>query len=1123
MNTADILNAAVAAQNLASNPAHSTWVSANAGSGKTRVLTDRVARLLLAGADPQKILCLTFTKAAAAEMQSRLYRRLGAWSMLDDPALRGELAAIGETVYDDGALRRARTLFAAALETPGGLKIQTIHAFCAHLLRRFPLEAGVSPDFREMEDRAAALLRAEVVDALIAEGDTSFDAFALHLGNEGGLDRVYLGILKHRDGFAGFDRDAVAAAFGVDPAETPDTVRARALARISIANAVAIAENFAALGGANAQKKLPALKAFVTAPEGHRDLRHLVAAFFDAKGANPLKTQGHLVTKAMREAFPAIDDYIHDIQDIVAEARAKQRGLHALAKSEALHRFAGAFLAAYEAAKSRRGLLDFDDLIDRARDLLTVSSMAQWVLYRLDGGIDHILVDEAQDTAPRQWAVVKALTAEFIATGPDARKRTIFVVGDKKQSIFGFQGADPDAFSGNRDLFGQKVADMAGHLQDVDLLHSFRTAAPILALVDRVFAEDVSGALGDAPRHVAFPDRPGRVELWPFVEKEENEAVPRWYEPVDMTRQSDPAQILARQIAEHIQALIADGVEIPVRGADNAIIWRPVTAGDVMVLVRSRTRFFHALIAHLKKCEVPVAGADRMVLGEELAVQDILSLLRFLDTELDDLSLAEALRSPLFGITEAELFALAHGRPGLLWAALRESSHHQIIARLRALRNLVDYNRPYEILEAILINQGGRAALMARLGPDCQDAIDELLVQALAYEQTGTPSLSGFLAWISVGNVDVKREMSVAGGEVRVMTVHGSKGLEAPVVFVPDVAEFSAARNKPAVAMAAGGAYWTLPKAGEPPLLAEAEEARQAAEAREYERLLYVALTRAEGWLIICGAGSKPDKPGRWYARVAGAIEGAEFDGMDIAAEGGNQVIQYRWETRMGDVDIAPLRRPDIPAHFRSDAPPIPTAETPEIHQITPTALAADAAHALPGEHNADYDTDRAMERGRLLHLLLEVLPATPRAEWPARARYVLADDPDADVLLTRAETLLSAPELTPLFDRSGLAEVTLTAPVAGGRMLGKMDLIRVTDACVHGIDFKSNRIVPGDPADTPAAILIQLAAYRQMMAAIWPDKTIKLSVLWTETGHLMAIPDALLAGHLTPSTLSVT
>ena len=442
MNTADILNAAVAAQNLASNPAHSTWVSANAGSGKTRVLTDRVARLLLAGADPQKILCLTFTKAAAAEMQSRLYRRLGAWSMLDDPALRGELAAIGETVYDDGALRRARTLFAAALETPGGLKIQTIHAFCAHLLRRFPLEAGVSPDFREMEDRAAALLRAEVVDALIAEGDTSFDAFALHLGNEGGLDRVYLDILKHRDGFAGFDRDAVAAAFGVDPAETPDTVRARALARISIANAVAIAENFAALGGANAQKKLPALKAFVTAPEGHRDLRHLVAAFFDAKGTNPLKTQGHLVTKAMREAFPAIDDYIHDIQDIVAEARAKQRGLHALAKSEALHRFAGAFLAAYEAAKSRRGLLDFDDLIDRARDLLTVSSMAQWVLYRLDGGIDHILVDEAQDTAPRQWAVVKALTAEFIATGPDARKRTIFVVGDKKQSIFGFQG-DP--------------------------------------------------------------------------------------------------------------------------------------------------------------------------------------------------------------------------------------------------------------------------------------------------------------------------------------------------------------------------------------------------------------------------------------------------------------------------------------------------------------------------------------------------------------------------------------------------------------------------------------------------------------------------------------------------------
>ena len=1092
---AAIINEASTAQNRASNPGGSVWVSANAGSGKTRVLTDRVARLLLSGAEPQKILCLTFTKAAAAEMQSRLFKRLGGWAMLDDDALRKDLAAIGEAVYDDAALHRARTLFAAALETPGGLRIQTIHAFCAQLLRRFPLEAHVSPDFREMEEREAAFLRAEVVETLIERGDPNFDAFARFLTDEGALDQIYRDILKNRAGFGGFDRVEMARLFETDPDATHDALEKRAIARISISNAVAIAENFASHGGKRALGRLSGIKSFANAAPEERKLAALVQSFFNASG-EPLNVGGWLTSADMKAAYPALVDHIEDIQTIVARALKQQSGLLTLNKAEALHNFAQVFLATYDAEKSARGVLDFDDLIVHAEALLTQSDMAQWVLFRLDGGIDHILVDEAQDTAPRQWSVVKALTEEFISGGGDAdRARTLFVVGDKKQSIFGFQGADPDAFMVNRDRFADRLG---GGMQDVDLLHSFRSAAPVLKLVDAVFAPS-KDAMGDVPHHIALPDRPGRVEIWPFLEKEKNEEQARWWEPVDMTKASNPTRVLAAQVADRIARMIADGQTIPVRDATHQIVWRPVEPGDVMVLLRSRTGFFHTLIAELKARDVPVAGADRLILTEELAVMDVLSLLRFLDTELDDLSLAEALRSPLFGISEADLFRLAHGRGDrTLWEVLRDSDHADCVARLRILRNKVDFARPYELLEEVLIGQGGRAALMARLGPAAQDAIDELLHQALIFETTGTPSLSGFLAWILSGNVEVKREMSVAGGEVRVMTVHGSKGLEAPVVIVPDVADFRPERHKPAVTLAGDTALWSVPNDRAPPVMKDAETARRAAEEREYQRLLYVALTRAEAWLILCGAGSQPDKAERWYARCHRAMveRGAE------AGPDGTLTVASDWQDTCAERDVSLPEPPPIPDWVHH---PVSEARDSKA-TVTPSGLAEGLAHALPGE---GADAARAMERGTRLHQLLEVLPAFPPDDWPARADVILADDPEAKAILDEARAILTAPDLAQLFSGDGLSEMPFCVPFGpdGTRLIGKIDRLCLSASTVHCIDFKSNRTVPTSADAVPEGILVQLGAYAHALRSLWPERALRISVLWTHGPVLMDIP----------------
>ncbi|WP_145107454.1 double-strand break repair helicase AddA [Cereibacter sediminicola] len=1089
----------------AADPRASTWLSANAGSGKTRVLTDRVARLLLDGVEPQRILCLTYTKAAASEMQNRLFRRLGEWAMLEDAALRAALDALGVEAVGHEVLAQARRLFARAIETPGGLRIQTIHSFCATLLRRFPLEAGVSPQFTELDDRAARLLRDEILEEM---ADRTAPALVAELA------RAYTG-----EEFGALAEEVARNRAGLVP--PLDAAACRALYGVTGGADELLAQVFlggeeewmpgliAALeaGSANDQKAAAKLRLLSFSAPTTATLAGLEGVLLTGASAKEPYTAkiGSFPTKATRGALGPLADRLEALMRRVEAARPVRCCLLAAERARLIHAFAGVFLPLYEARKAARGWLDFDDLIQRAKGLLTDSSVAQWVLFRLDGGIDHILVDEAQDTSPDQWKVIELLAQEFTA-GRGAREveRTIFVVGDKKQSIYSFQGADVAAFDRMRAEFGERLAGAERRLEELDLLHSFRSSPAILRLVDLTFDERRRQDLGGEVRHIAFrSDMPGRAELWPLVEAATEPEPENWFDPVDLVSDEHHAARLARQVAARIRAMIEEGVQIPQPGG-----FRPVAAGDFLILVQRRSDIFGEIIRACKEARLPIAGADRLKLGAELAVRDLSALLAFLATPEDDLSLAAVLRSPLFGWSEAELFDLAHGREGYLWRRLREreATHPETVAILRDLRDQADFLRPFDLIERALTRHDGRRRLLARLGEEAEDGIDELLSQALAYERTDVPSLTGFLTWLQTDEVEVKRQMEAAGGRIRVMTVHGSKGLEAPIVILPDTADRKPREHDEIFTLDCGARVWKTPAPESPPQIAAAREARRARDAAENLRLLYVAMTRAQCWLIAAAAG-KLESGGAWHDLIR---QGMEAAGAERRADGTLLLVEGDWPAPAPRPAVAEAGRPALPGWARTHA----AAPVAAPGLLLPSDLGG--AKALPGEA---LPTELALARGSAVHRLLEHLPLHPPETWDEVARGLLPDLGDLGDVLEEVRAVLSAEDLGAALVPHALTEVPVTAEVAGRRLFGTIDRLVVAPDRVLAVDYKTNMVVPDRPEEVPEGILRQMGAYAEALTRIYPDREVETAILWTRTASLMRLPRDIVRSALARAT----
>ncbi|NEY90322.1 double-strand break repair helicase AddA [Tabrizicola oligotrophica] len=1095
----------------AAHPAQSTWVAANAGSGKTRVLIDRVARLLLRGTEPQRILCLTYTKAAATEMQNRLFQRLGGWAMLPDDTLRTDLANLGEsTALGPDDLARARRLFARALETPGGLRIQTIHSFCATLLRRFPLEAGISPGFRELDDRAAKLLRAQIVEEMAESLAPAVMAEVAGIYTGEDFTALMEQVAGARHGFAApLDVERLHATLGIMPGETEDSV---------------IADCFLGQEQDLVSACLPVLKAGKKTDVDLADMLRLVdfsaplpQRFEALKSACLTKTGTLRKTVPTADTAKALGPLLASYRDLAARIEAAQEPLIALgaaAKTRALHRFAAAFLPVYETAKSARGWLDFDDLIARAKRLLTDRSVAQWVLYRLDGGIDHILVDEAQDTSPDQWKVIELLAEEFTAgEGAQAdRGRTLFVVGDKKQSIYSFQGADVAAFDEKHALFKAKFNGAGKAFVDMELSHSFRSAPAILKLVDETFAAGFGDALGSAPSHLAFrPDMPGRVDLWPLIEPVKTDEDENWDDPVDLIGETHHTAQLANRIAAEIRAMIDGGTAIIGENGKP----RTVHAGDFLILVQRRSAVFTEVIRACKQQGLPIAGADRLKLGGELAVKDLAALLSFLATPEDDLSLAAVLRSPLCGWTEDELFRLAHGRKGYLWEALRDyPADSDTLQMLRDLRDQADFLRPFDLIDRILTRHQGRQRLLARLGDEAEDGIDELLSQALGYEQTEVPSLTGFLIWMQTDEITVKRQMDGAGDKIRVMTVHGAKGLEAPIVILPDTADRNPRDLDEIYRLPDGLPVWKTPADASPAAIREARARRKADQAAESARLLYVALTRPRSWLIVAGAGEakterkegpKPVQDWAWYRLVERAMQAIGA----VPTTGG----VLRWAN--GDWPAPVSAQPD---EIRPDsalpvwtATPAPEASRPA-RPLSPSDLGG--AKALPGE-SLSLTEEAAKARGSAVHLLLEHLPLVPAADWPVTATALIPEAGLCADALTEARRLLQAPDLGWIFAPDALAEAPFCARIGEALFHGSIDRLVVLPDRVAVVDFKSNSQIPATPDQVPEGILRQMGAYVAALRQVYPDRPIQPYLLWTRSARLMPLDPEMVSAAL--------
>jgi ATP-dependent helicase/nuclease subunit A len=1119
----------------------SVWVAASAGTGKTKVLTDRVLALMLEGSAPQRILCLTFTKAAAAEMANRLNERLSLWTTADDGKLTQDLAALMGAMPEAAVRDRARQLFARALDAPGGMRIETIHAFCQSLLRRFPIEAGVPPHFTVMDERSAAEALREVRESLLAAARAGADralAAALaevtrHRMTEQRFDELMNLLVFERARLRhaaaeGEERFAAALAreLGVAGEESEDRIIAAAVRKGAGDEAALQRAAQAMISSASARDRNGGgqLAAWLAEGERRADLfdDHL-RLFFTQEGERRVD----IVTRALARRRPEVQEALLAEAERLAEVQRRRRAAALYAATRALARLGEALLDAYERLKEARALLDYDDLVLKARALLRRPGVASWVLFKLDGGLDHILIDEAQDTNPEQWDIVRALAEEFFAgSGARAERRTIFAVGDAKQSIYSFQRADPVAFLRMRDHFAARAAS-AGRWHSIDLDLSYRSTPAVLQAVDAVFgrAEARDGvALDGVPiRHRPFREgHAGLVELWPAVEPEEPPPITPWEAPVAQRRQREPRTRLARTLAATVRRWIETGERLPARD-------RRVEPGDIMVLVRRRGSFVIELVRALKEVEVPVAGVDRILLTDQLAVQDMMALGQFLLLPEDDLTLATVLKGPLFGLDEEQLFALAHPRLGSLWHELRRRAgeHPAFGAAARRLDELLaraDFTPPYELFAEVLGAGGGRRAALERLGPEAGDPLDEFLSMALAYEAMHAPSLQGFLHWLASGETEVKRDLDQRGrNEVRVLTVHGAKGLQAPIVFLPDTLQVPTQPFR-LLWSETGLPLWLAHRGcGAPALDRALAEARRRREA-EHRRLLYVAMTRAEDRLYVCGWRSKARPPeGCWYNLVerglasAGGAEAIAMDLSRVAGSDGWAGRGWQLESRQLLVPRAPESLPlplerALPLPDWGKRPPAPEPSPPRPLAPSQPRTPDPAARSPLGAEQG-----MGLARGRLVHRLLQGLPDLPPERRAPAARRFLALPvhglaPAAqEELLAETLAILAHPDFAALFAPGSAAEVPVIARLGELALAGQIDRLVVGESSVLIVDYKTLRPPPLEENDVPRAYLDQLAAYRAAVAMIYPGRAIHCALLWTEGPRLMPIGGAIL------------
>ncbi len=1123
MSNAHLLAAAEEKQRGAADPAVSAWVRANAGTGKTYVLVQRILRLLLSGAEPRSILCLTFTKNAAAEMEARVLARLGEWATASDAELDAALAKTLSRAPEANEIALARCLFATVIDAPGGLAIMTIHSFCERVLRRYSLEANVPPGFtvltgeeaREALNEACASAFASAARGPLRAALECAAAYA----REDEFARVLDAMLAERSKIAHLlsltpEEHPLSAIetrlrrlFNLAAGDTRETLLARAAA---VLDSQALTETVSLLSGGSANdiKSAARFEVALKAAGDEAKFAALKDAFATGKG----DPRASLMTKALQKRAPGLFERLLAAQDAFLALDEKVSGLKLVEASAALLRLTEAIFQRYEDAKRARAALDFDDLIVQTLRLLSRQEATEWVLYELDSRIDHILIDEAQDTSPEQWQIVERLTSDFFAGhGQRDCVPTLFAVGDEKQSIYGFQGAKPELLATFGTLYENAVGEAGFSWCTADLNLSFRTLAPILDAVD-----DVSGMLpglqhSEAARHLAYrAGHGGLIELWQPEQGEKQEKGSVWEPDDEAAPAPKPSEVLAARIAAQIRHWLDSGEGLASAG-------RSIEPGDILILLRKRQPMAPLLQAALKREGIPVAGTDRIALTDELAVMDLLVLADALLQPEDDLALATVLKGPLLGLGEDELFKLAHGREGSLWQALEcDPSHGAHAEKLAEWRELARTLSPFDFYAHILEAEGGRRAFGARLGAECFDAIDEFLALAETFSARPLASLAEFVSFARKSASEVKRETDQAAREVRIITVHGAKGLEANIVILADTCNSKSASPVPVYFLDDGSGapdipVWAVKGTGGLQPIADAKDDIKAAERRELGRLLYVAMTRARDRLYVTGFHNGSLSASSWYATIHAALLPTLQEAQDFA---GRPV----WRTGPWQASSAPAQRVSeaggdrLPSWLAAPAPEQQVRPVLSPSRIVETA--SDGPSTFTGAPQTDRETAQA--RGTLIHRLLEVLPALPEEHRAKAANLIaaafsgelaphLSEDAARHVLALIATGALAL--------RGGciLAEASLavTVPGADGEpiasILGQADRIDLAGDTATVLDYKSGSV----PANGPVkpAHLAQLACYRLALQRLYPQSEVRAAIFDTGSGAVKEAP----------------
>lgn len=1050
----------------ASDPTLSTWVSASAGTGKTKILTDRVLRLLLQNVPFNKILCLTFTNAAANEMQERIIAQLEKWSHSSQENLIDSLQnTLGRKPTKD-ELIKASSLFELYLKTQDQINIYTIHSFCQKILKKFPLEAGISPHFKIIDEFKVNKIIRDIKRQIFNLPEIQHVInFLIENFHELTIDGIFNEIISIKT-----------------------KILTKKLNSLSV-------ESNTELSGLecinNLAKHDPNISIDVIS---NSDIKNLIINSLGADLASldikPFfltlsgEKKKRIVTKKIAYLSSDLYEELEKIQDQIYQLDQIKKTENLLSNSRLFEILAEKLILEFESYKNKNAFLDYDDLILHTQSLLTNSKAKEWVLYKLDGGIEHLLVDEAQDTSNNQWLIIEALAQEFYSgESGNNKSRTIFVVGDEKQSIFSFQGADTSTFSYMNKFLNDKLKEGKKAFETIDLNTSYRSTKEILTCVHYVFnkiarksPEDFKAKL---PEMVPYRNaHNGLVQLWPLCSNEGDDVDDKFWPICPENIQNNSKVILAKKIANYVKEQISSGRILP--STNNKI-----SAQDFMILFRSRDDFTDEVIKALKEAKIDITGLDRISLADDLAVADLIAIAKFVLNPENDLNLATLIKSPILGLSEQELYKLvivAKDNKLSLWEYVKLTDKYSLIKdkleEFLALYRFFPLNNFFPYITDVMDYRN----IMNKN----DEAINEFLKLSNDYFLEYGNSLQNFIYWILKNPITVKRDTE-SSNKLRIMTVHGSKGLQAPIVILCDTTKLPTMSDR--FIWDENDQLLSAKSSSYIPAFYEAIKAKEQHKAyQEYLRLLYVGMTRAEDHLVICGyQGNSKIPENCWYELIRESLQ--EIGSLDRDGK-----ITY------GDNSLA-CSNQNLPIRLVENK----KAELGITNPPTPWKISKTVRLSYTNiETEASYRNADLLEYGLVFHKILE--EAVRNKNLTNITYHPLITTLDSTLqkrIKTSMEKIVINEEFKELLKYDLKTEVSFGYKTDSEIKIGRVDLLIIQKERIIIIDYKSGK---SNKELIPDTYIKQLRFYKQAFREIYPDKIIDCKIIWLDRGAIVNV-----------------